>query len=237
MADRIVVMRAGAIEQAGAGADIYRRPASRFGRVHRRRQPDPLRRRGEWRVAAAGAGPATRAAGDAPASGLALLRRKTCVTHDQEEATMADRIVVMRAGAIEQAGAGADIYRRPASRFGRVHRRRQPDPLRRRGEWRVAAAGAGPARDTRPATRRPAAWRCCPEDLRLAQDGPGADCALSGTVRDVINVGSHCMIHVDVDGQTLVARHGGAAPAGLRAGDAATLAFAATDLHLIGGQS
>ena len=31
--------------------------------------------------------------------------------------TMADRIVVMRAGAIEQAGAGADIYRRPASRF------------------------------------------------------------------------------------------------------------------------
>ncbi|WZB63671.1 TOBE domain-containing protein [Achromobacter xylosoxidans] len=69
------------------------------------------------------------------------------------------------------------------------------------------------------------------------QDGPGADCALSGTVRDVINVGSHCMIHVDVDGQTLVARHGGAAPAGLRAGDAATLAFAATDLHLIGGQS
>ena len=40
------------------------------------------------------------------------------VTHDQEEAmSMADRIVVMRAGAIEQAGAGADIYRRPASRF------------------------------------------------------------------------------------------------------------------------
>ena len=39
------------------------------------------------------------------------------VTHDQEEAmSMADRIVVMRAGAIEQ-GAGADIYRRPASRF------------------------------------------------------------------------------------------------------------------------
>ena len=40
------------------------------------------------------------------------------VTHDQEEAlTMADQIVVMNAGAIEQIGAPLDIYRRPASRF------------------------------------------------------------------------------------------------------------------------
>ena len=75
-----------------------------------------------------------------------------------------------------------------------------------------------------------------PEDLRLAQDSPGADCALSGTVRDVINVGSHCMIHVDVTDRRWW--RGTAAPRpGLRAGDAATLAFAATDLHLIGGQS
>ena len=38
------------------------------------------------------------------------------VTHDQEEAmTMADRIVVMNAGLIEQMGAPADIYFRPAS--------------------------------------------------------------------------------------------------------------------------
>src|SRR5262249_32782902 len=40
------------------------------------------------------------------------------VTHDQEEAlTMADKIVVMNVGAIEQIGAPVDIYRRPASRF------------------------------------------------------------------------------------------------------------------------
>ena len=66
------------------------------------------------------------------------------------------------------------------------------------------AAGDAPASGLRAASGRPA-----PRAGR-----PGADCALSGTVRDVINVGSHCMIHVDVDGQTLVARHGGAAPAG-----------------------
>ncbi len=40
------------------------------------------------------------------------------VTHDQAEAmTMADRIVVMNGGAIEQLGGPLDIYRKPASRF------------------------------------------------------------------------------------------------------------------------
>jgi iron(III) transport system ATP-binding protein len=40
------------------------------------------------------------------------------VTHDQEEAlTMADRIVVMRGGAIEQIGTPLEIYREPASPF------------------------------------------------------------------------------------------------------------------------
>jgi len=40
------------------------------------------------------------------------------VTHDQEEAlTVADRIVVMNAGAIDQVGTPVEIYRRPANRF------------------------------------------------------------------------------------------------------------------------
>jgi iron(III) transport system ATP-binding protein len=40
------------------------------------------------------------------------------VTHDQEEAlAMADRIVVMNHGVIEQVGAPVDIYRKPASAF------------------------------------------------------------------------------------------------------------------------
>ena len=40
------------------------------------------------------------------------------VTHDQDEAlTMADRIVIMRDGRIEQVGAPAEVYQRPVSRF------------------------------------------------------------------------------------------------------------------------
>jgi iron(III) transport system ATP-binding protein len=42
------------------------------------------------------------------------------VTHDQREAlSMADRIAVMRAGAIEQIGSPSDVYHRPASTFVR----------------------------------------------------------------------------------------------------------------------
>src|SRR6185503_12004447 len=40
------------------------------------------------------------------------------VTHDQVEAmTLADRIVVMNAGRIEQVGSPHDLYHRPATRF------------------------------------------------------------------------------------------------------------------------
>ncbi|MEL4069854.1 sn-glycerol-3-phosphate ABC transporter ATP-binding protein UgpC [Ochrobactrum sp. GPK 3] len=40
------------------------------------------------------------------------------VTHDQHEAmTLADRIIVMNAGKVEQVGTPAEVYHRPASRF------------------------------------------------------------------------------------------------------------------------
>jgi lactose/L-arabinose transport system ATP-binding protein len=47
-----------------------------------------------------------------------LKRTFVFVTHDQEEAmTLADRIVVMRSGLIEQVGSPLDIYSNPASHF------------------------------------------------------------------------------------------------------------------------
>jgi ABC-type sugar transport system ATPase subunit len=48
----------------------------------------------------------------------ALNRTFIYVTHDQEEAmTLADRIVVMRQGEVEQVGSPMDIYSNPVSRF------------------------------------------------------------------------------------------------------------------------
>ncbi|KGD95179.1 polyamine ABC transporter ATPase [Achromobacter sp. RTa] len=157
------------------------------------------------------------------------------VTHDQEEAmTMADKVVVMHAGKIEQVGMGTDIYRQPATRFVAEFI----------GEANFLAYSASgddtllleaqslrvPLRGKTAPARGVAVLR--PEDLRLS--GGGAGPSLTGTVTDVINVGSHSMIHVDIGGQTVVARHGGIAPSSLGPGVAATLAFEPENLHLIG---
>lgn len=158
------------------------------------------------------------------------------VTHDQEEAmTMADRVVVMHAGRIEQVGAGTDIYRQPATRFvaefigdANFIAYTVADD----GALMLDAQGLRVPLAQRPATARGLAV-LRPEDLKLCQR---ADAMLTGTVSDVINVGSHSMIHVDIGGQTLVARHGGLAPGGLHAGGEVALAFAPEHLHLIGGQ-
>lgn len=158
------------------------------------------------------------------------------VTHDQEEAlTMADRVVVMHAGRIEQIGAGTDIYREPATRFvaefigdaNFMAFSADGDALRLDAQGlRVPFAGSAAP------TRGVAVLR--PEDLRLADRA--ADIGLSGAVTDVINVGSHSMIHVDIGAQVLVARHGGIAPSGLQPGASVRLTFAPEHLHLIGEQ-
>ena len=64
------------------------------------------------------------------------------VTHDQDEAlTMADRIVIMRDGRIEQVGAPAEVYQRPVSRFI-AELSRRGEFLSRPGDERVATASA-----------------------------------------------------------------------------------------------
>ena len=81
------------------------------------------------------------------------------VTHDQEEAlAMADRIVVMNQGVIEQVGTPAEIYRAPAQRLRRRFRRRD-DISRRRS--RRAPSACGSARWRSPA-RTIAASRAAP---------------------------------------------------------------------------
>jgi spermidine/putrescine transport system ATP-binding protein len=140
------------------------------------------------------------------------------VTHDQEEAmTMADRVVVMHAGRIEQVGAANFMaYTAPAD-----------------GTLQLEAQGLRVPLGGKPAPARGVAV-LRPEDLRLSAEASAH--TLTGAVTDVINVGSHSMIHVDIGGQSVVARHGGIAPAELRPGTTVHLAFAPEHLHLIGEQ-
>ncbi|MGO4329752.1 ABC transporter ATP-binding protein [Cupriavidus sp. 2TAF22] len=162
------------------------------------------------------------------------------VTHDQEEAmTMADRIVVMHAGRIEQIGAGTEIYRAPATRFvAEFIGDANLIGYEASGSQEIRLAVAGrtvPAMQPGMAPRGVAVLR--PEHLQLL-DGTGAGdaqlCAWSGVLADVASVGSHTMIRADVGGHLMVARAAGLPAAGLRPGGEVRLGFHPAHLHLIG---
>ena len=90
------------------------------------------------------------------------------VTHDQGEAlVMSDRIAVMNAGRIEQVGAPAEIYERPATRFVAEFI----------GRMNFFARGASTI-----AIR--------PERARLSIDEPRGGFARRGTVRQVLYLGA-----------------------------------------------
>ncbi|HEX7439378.1 MAG TPA: ABC transporter ATP-binding protein [Caldimonas sp.] len=99
------------------------------------------------------------------------------VTHDQEEAmAIADRLAVMRAGAIVQCGDAESLYRHPAHPFvaeflGRVNRVTRSVADRQEGVVRIGGN----------ALACPAALAACaelllrPEDVRLAEAAPGGE--------------------------------------------------------------
>ncbi|WP_119166238.1 ABC transporter ATP-binding protein [Algihabitans albus] len=142
---------------------------------------------------------------------LRLLQRRLgittiLVTHDQREAmTMADTIVVMEQGRVQQAGSPLEIYRNPANAF--VADFIGTSNLlegRARGGGRIelpggeVAVSGGPESGAVTASIRP-------EDLRLgAADAAGAN-RLPGEVIFVRDVGQTVETHIDCAGQRLVA--------------------------------
>ncbi len=124
------------------------------------------------------------------------------VTHDQEEAlSMADRIVVMNAGRVEQIGTAEEIYTRPRTRFvaefigtcnflpGQVVSV-GPEWLRvRADDLEVAAAPGDPA--PAPGARGTISVR--PEVIRILEAGaappPGAS-LVEGRVREITYLGA-----------------------------------------------
>jgi putative spermidine/putrescine transport system ATP-binding protein len=102
------------------------------------------------------------------------------VTHDQDEAlSISDRVAVLSQGRIEQIGAPADVYERPASEFiaGFV------------GVSNVLE------RDGRRFTVRPEKIKICAEG-----ESPGAGAHVEeGRIRDVVYVGMVTRFHVELD--------------------------------------
>ncbi|MCU4186891.1 ABC transporter ATP-binding protein [Acidiferrimicrobium sp. IK] len=100
------------------------------------------------------------------------------VTHDQEEAlSLADRLVVLRDGRVQQVGTPEDVYCQPANRYvaGFMGYRNLIElPVSRRDGERVTVGGGsiqleGTARDDLPSGRAVAAIR--PEDLVVSETG------------------------------------------------------------------
>jgi multiple sugar transport system ATP-binding protein len=120
------------------------------------------------------------------------------VTHDQVEAmTLADRVVVLKDGLIEQVGSPLDLYDRPANRF-------------------VAGFIGMPSMNMLPADALPDVARV--SGGRLPKDGflgvrpegvhvhPGSSVGTPGRVDLIESLGSDTLIHVEVQGVRLIAR-------------------------------
>ena len=121
------------------------------------------------------------------------------VTHDQTEAmTMADRVVLLRAGRIEQVGSPEELYAHPATAF-------------------TASFIGAPPMNLMKLNGRDVVTGVRPEDMRLAAEG------LPGRVEAVEYLGADSLVAVNAHGQTMLVRVPGRAPT--RAGDEVRVAW------------
>ncbi|AGA32867.1 putative sugar ABC transporter, ATP-binding protein [Thioalkalivibrio nitratireducens DSM 14787] len=140
------------------------------------------------------------------------------VTHDQVEAmTLGDRVAVLRDGVIQQLGAPADLYRRPANLFVAgflgsppmnlfepgVAAREAGRALRLGGRW-VTPTGGIPER------ARYAGLR--PEDLDLVDGHRDREVQLQGLVRAVEVLGHERIVYVDTGDRMVDTLPGGVGP-------------------------
>ncbi|MGB7193988.1 MAG: putative 2-aminoethylphosphonate ABC transporter ATP-binding protein [Collimonas pratensis] len=136
------------------------------------------------------------------------------VTHDQEEAlSMADRIVVMNHGVIEQVGSPHDVYERPATPF-------VADFIGKANVLPAVALGQGRFRSGRLelycsgerdefSAGQAVKLYLRPEDRAVGSERTGQPNLVSGAVLKVEFLGSSCLAEMQIDeldGQTLQLR-------------------------------
>ena len=156
------------------------------------------------------------------------------VTHDQVEAmTLADRIVVMDQGRVQQVGAPLDVYDRPGNKFvaGFIG-----SPAMNFVQGEVAASGVNVAGThfTLPLTQLPEQGRKVwlgvrPEHLAIEPNG------VSATVEVVEPLGHGTMLHVTAFGVRWVVLDSGRSP--VRAGDQLGLRMDPHRMHLFDHES
>jgi iron(III) transport system ATP-binding protein len=164
------------------------------------------------------------------------------VTHDQHEAMeVADRIVVMNRGRIEQDGRPVDLYERPATRFVAEFI----------GRMNLFAGTVTDARSVRTASgveislpvprEMPVGANVSiavrPERARLTSERTARGLALAGTVRQVFYLGATREYRVDLEGgeRGLVETPNDGSDARFASGDTVWLTASFDDCRLIAG--
>jgi len=160
------------------------------------------------------------------------------VTHDQDEAmTLADRIVLMNRGRIEQIGRGQDIYAHPVTRFA-------ADFIGDANLLAVARHGDGrfslldgaitlPAADAPPGELTGVLR---PEDLLVTAEPVAGRLALPALLTEIVHVGSHASVGLTVGGAALTARLAPSGLAGLSVGQPVFANIRLCDLRLVPGE-
>jgi ABC-type sugar transport system ATPase subunit len=133
------------------------------------------------------------------------------VTHDQVEAmTLADRIVVLRAGRIEQVGTPLELYNSPANRFvagfiGSPHMNFLEGMIESTGSSKAVVTLNGGHRVEIPigadvATGARVTLGIRPQHISIGSNSPG----IPAEIRLVEALGSETVLHTDVAGQKVL---------------------------------
>ena len=157
------------------------------------------------------------------------------VTHDQVEAmTMADRIVIMKDGHIQQVGTPAEVYHQPANAFvaqfiGAPSMNMLPGTLNGQG-IELGTGGALKTRQTSE-TSRDVKIGIRPDDLTLGTGTP----IVSGTVSVLEPLGAETLIYVETASGEIIAKASGRTPPSV--GDEVTLSAELENLHIFDAQT
>ena len=170
------------------------------------------------------------------------------VTHDQVEAmTLADRIVVLQAGRIEQVGEPLTLYEHPCNRFvaGFIGSPRmnfiEAELVASHGETSVVRLADGTevrcAVDARRATAgTPVTLGVRPEHLRVAGRGAEGDNAMKATVTFVDRLGGTSFIYFDFPKAETSLTAEAPGHVAVRPGETVGLTFGANETYLFDAQ-
>ena len=158
------------------------------------------------------------------------------VTHDQTEAmTLADRLIIMNAGRVEQIGRPSDVYHNPASRFvadfiGSPAMNLIEGQFDAKGAFNHGKGGRLSTESGLALAGRKITLGVRPEAVRRAQAGSNG--AVAAVVDYVEELGASRLIYADADGSRLIAVDNGTGH--LPSGTKLHFTFSEQDVHLFG---